>query len=46
MTTLEVGKKLVELCKQGKNLDCMQALYADDVVAIETAPTPTMPAEI
>jgi hypothetical protein len=38
MTTLEVGKKLVELCKQGKNQDVKDALYSPDIVSVEAAP--------
>jgi ketosteroid isomerase-like protein len=45
MTTLEVGKKLVELCKQGKDDQCIEALYANDIVAIEAMAMPNMPAE-
>lgn len=39
-TTLEVGKKLVELCKAGKNHDAITALYAEDVVAVEAGAPP------
>jgi ketosteroid isomerase-like protein len=45
MTTLEIGKKLVELCKQGKNDQCIETMYSNDIVAVEAAATPTMPAE-
>jgi hypothetical protein len=45
MTTLEIGNKLVELCKQGKNDQCIEMLYANDVVAVEAAAMPNMPAE-
>jgi len=34
-TTLEIGKKLVELCKQGKNDEAMNTLYSPNIVAIE-----------
>ena len=40
MTTFEVGKKLVELCKQGKNAECIETMYADDIVAIEAGAPP------
>jgi ketosteroid isomerase-like protein len=46
MTTLEVGKKLVELCKQGKDAQCVDTLYANDIVAVEAAAMPNMPAEV
>ncbi|HEY0481725.1 MAG TPA: nuclear transport factor 2 family protein [Kofleriaceae bacterium] len=45
MTTLEVGKKLVELCKQGKNEEVMQTLYAPDIVAVEARAMPGLGAE-
>jgi ketosteroid isomerase-like protein len=40
MTTLEVGKKLVELCKQGKNAEAIQSLYAKDIVSVEAGAPP------
>ena len=46
MTTLEIGNKLVELCKQGKNHEAMETLYAPDVVAVEAVSMAGMPAEI
>jgi len=46
MTTLEIGKKLVDLCNQGKNQECMETLYSPDIVSIEAAAMPNMPAEV
>ena len=46
MTTLEVGKKLVDLCKQGKTQEAMETLYSPDIVSIEAAGSPEMPAEL
>ena len=43
-STLEVGQKLVELCKQNRNVDAVNQLYAPDVVSIEVADHPGMPA--
>ena len=44
-TTYEIGQRLVELCRQGKNLEAVDALYAPDVVSVETHSTsPDMPA--
>jgi ketosteroid isomerase-like protein len=40
MSAREVGRKLVELCKQGKNMESIGALYADDVTSIEAADFP------
>lgn len=38
MSTLETGKKLVELCKQQKNLEAIDSLYSQDIVSIESKP--------
>lgn len=46
MTTLEVGKKLVELCKQNKNDEAVKTLYSPDIVSVEAMSMPNMPAEI
>lgn len=40
MTTMEVGKKLVELCRQGKNDEAIQSLYAKDIVSVEAGAPP------
>lgn len=45
MTTLEIGKKLVELCRQGKNHEAMETLYSRDIVAVEAGAPPGMSAE-
>lgn len=44
-TTLEVANKLVELCKQGKNEEVANTLYAPDIVSVEAAAMANMPAE-
>ena len=41
---LETGKRLVELCKQGKNLEAIDSLYSDNVVSIEPMAMDPMPA--
>ncbi len=42
--TLTVGKKLADLCNQGKNLDAINALYDKDIVSVEAMQgTPDMP---
>lgn len=46
MTTMEVGKKLVELCQQGKNFEAMQTLYSPHIVSVEAMSMPNMPAEM
>ena len=40
MTTKEIANKLVALCKQGKNLEALNTLFADDAVSIEAAGPP------
>jgi SnoaL-like domain len=35
MSVQDVGKKLVELCNQGKNFDVMRTLYAPNIVSVE-----------
>ena len=43
-STMEIGKKLVELCNAGKNLEAMDALYSPDIVSVEAGTgSPTMP---
>lgn len=46
MTTLEIGKQLVDLCRQGKNFEAMQTLYSPDIVSVEAMSAPGMPAEM
>jgi ketosteroid isomerase-like protein len=40
MTTMEIARKLVELCKQGKNAEALDTLFADDVVSVEAVAMP------
>ena len=42
METLEVGKALVALCKEGKFMDVIAQYYSDDIVSIEGASMPGM----
>jgi len=44
-SAFEVGKKLVALVKQGKNLEAINTLYADDIVSVEPQPMGNEPAE-
>ena len=44
--TMEVGKKLVELCKEGKFEEAVATLYSDDVVSVEAMSGPGMPAKM
>ena len=40
MTTLEIGKKLVELCKQGKNIEAQDMFYSPTIVSVEAGGPP------
>jgi len=35
MSTAEVANRLIELCRQGKNMDAVHELYADHIVSRE-----------
>ena len=35
-----VGTELVNLCREGKSLEAINKLYADNIVSVEAAPTP------
>jgi len=43
--TLAVGKTLIDLCRQGKNLEAVETLYSPDIVSIEAMSDPSMPAK-
>lgn len=44
--TLEVGKKLVQLCRQGKPMEAINTLYAPNIVSIEAQSSPSTPARM
>lgn len=46
MNTMEIGKKLAELCSQGKNLEALNTLFADDAVSVEAMSMPGMQQEM
>ncbi|HVT82033.1 MAG TPA: nuclear transport factor 2 family protein [Phycisphaerae bacterium] len=46
MTTLEVGKKLVELCKQNKHMEAIETLYSPNIVSVEAFAPPGKPASM
>ena len=46
MSTTEVAKGLVELCRQGKYMDAIEKYYSDKIVSVESAEAPGMPAEM
>ena len=39
-SAMEVGKKLVDLCKQGKFKEAMESLYSPNIVSIEAGGPP------
>jgi ketosteroid isomerase-like protein len=45
-STMEIGKQLVELCRQGKEREAMDRFYSPDIVSIEAMGSPTMPARM
>ncbi|MCA9707014.1 MAG: nuclear transport factor 2 family protein, partial [Myxococcales bacterium] len=40
MSLMEIANQLVAFCKEGKNLESINTLYADDVESIEAADPP------
>ena len=40
MTTLDVAQEYVALCKQGKNQECLDKLFAKDAVSVEALSPP------
>ena len=45
MDTKQIGKTLVDLCNQGKNLEAIDSLYSKDVVSVEAVGSPESPRE-
>jgi len=43
MSTQAVGQQLADLCRQGRNLEAIETLYADHAVSIEVAGHGDMP---
>ena len=46
MTTAEIAKELVELCRKGENAKAMELFYSPDIVSVEAADMPNMPREM
>jgi hypothetical protein len=46
MSTAEVAKGLVELCRQGKYMGAIEKYYSDKIVSVESAEYPGVPAEM
>ena len=45
MSTMEIARKMVELCRQGKNLEALNTLFSDDTVSVEAGAPPGMERE-
>lgn len=43
MTTMDIARKMVDLCRQGKNLEALDTLFADDMVSVEACDMPGAP---
>src|ERR1700761_3535720 len=46
MTVADIANDLVALSREGKNLEAVNKYYADDIVSVESASGPDMPAEM
>ena len=42
MTTMEIGKELVALCRQGKNQEAIDRLYSPNIESVEAVAMPGM----
>lgn len=42
-TASSIGQQLVDLCRENKNMEAIDALYGDDIVSIEAASMSDMP---
>jgi hypothetical protein len=46
MTALEVGTELVALCSEGKFMEAIQSLYAEEIVSVEAMAPPGASREV
>ena len=46
MSAMEIGQKMVELCKEGKNLEALNTLFSEGAESIEARGDEQMPAEM
>jgi ketosteroid isomerase-like protein len=46
MSTAAVAQQLVDLCREGQNLEAIDRLYSPDIVSVEAMGNETMPAEM
>ncbi len=42
MSPMEIGKEIVTLCQQGKNLEAIEKFYSQDIVSVEAFSMPGM----
>ena len=42
MNTTDIANKLVELCREGKNMEALATLYSNDAVSVEAMAMPGM----
>jgi hypothetical protein len=45
-SSMDIGKKLVELCKAGKGMEAIETLYSPKIVSIEPQGSEQMPARM
>ncbi len=46
LSTTDIANDLVALCREGKNGEVISKYYSDDIVSVESASAPGMPAEM
>ena len=46
MPIADIANDLVALCREGRNMEAIEKYYADDIVSVESASGPDMPAEM
>ena len=46
VSTAAVAHELVDLCREGRNLEAVERLYAGDIVSVESSGNDQMPAEM
>ena len=46
MSALEIGQKMVALCKEGKSLEAINTLFSENAESIEAMSMPDMPAHM
>lgn len=44
--TANVANELVALCREGRNMDAIEKFYSPNIVSVESAGSPDMPAEM